>query len=750
VAIGPLAWHRRLEARVIVGVAVLVALSLAAVLLATTRAVTARSLERTAVDLDAARLAFHRVVTDRAESASAQSALVTALPVFRAHLTDTRLRQDDATLEAMAEHYRQQLKAAFAIVADREGRWIAAAGWPSGVTPSTEITTAVASATSGAAARSIAAADNRLFLVVSEPAGFAAETLGTLTVGYSLDDELAARLAEVTHRQVNLIGGGRIYASSLPQSDRVALAGAVDEGWPDHSAAHGLRRFGDREYAVGVFPLSLAGTNMPPASLILLEDWAPTQAFINELRGRLLATGVVIFVAAVGMGVFFSRRMGRPLEDLAAAAQDIAGGNWERQLPVRGTAEEAVMAHAVNSMTTSIRHWYEEAKRRDDQLRQAQKVEEMGRLAGGVAHDFNNFLTAIKGYSELLLEGFEPGDKRRAKAEGIIKAADTAAGLTRQLLAFSRKRVIAVQVLSLDRLIVGTEKMLNRLIGEDIELKTSISPDAGCVKADPHQIEQILLNLVVNARDAMPRGGSINVALAGVALSDGPEASALKLQPGRYVRLTVRDGGCGMTPEVKARIFEPFFTTKQEGKGTGLGLAVVFSIVEQLGGALSVETEPDRGTTFHVYLPQTAELPVEATASAAATVKTGSETILLVEDEPQVSSLVTRALQKSGYTVVSASRGAEALEILTTSTTHIDLLLTDIVMPGMNGRELADRVKLLRRDIRVLYMSGYSDDAVLRHGVEAATMQFIAKPFSIKALTGKVRDALAQPIERVA
>jgi signal transduction histidine kinase/ActR/RegA family two-component response regulator len=750
-AIGPLAWHRRLEARVIVGVAVLVALSLAAVLLATTRAVTARARERTTVDLDAARLAFHRVVSDRGESASAQSALVTALPVFRAHLTDTRLRQDDATVQALAEHYRQQLKAAFAIVADRDGRWLAAAGWASGEAPSAEIAGAVTAATSGTSVRSIAVAGHQLYLVISEPAGFADETLGTLTVGYPLDDELATRLAEVTHRQVNLIGGGRIYASSLPQTDRAELAAAVKAGWPGDSEERDLRRFGDGEYAVGVFPLAAAGTSVAPARLILLDDWAPTQTFLDELRRRLLATGAFIFIAAVGMGVFFSRRMARPLEDLAAAAQDIAGGNWTRQLAVRGSAEEAVMAEAVNSMTTSIRHWYEEAKLRDDQLRQAQKVEEMGRLAGGVAHDFNNFLTAIKGYSELLLESFETGDKRRAKAEGILKAADTAAGLTRQLLAFSRKRVVAVQVLSLDRLILGTEKMLNRLIGEDIELKTSIGPDAGCVKADPHQIEQILLNLVVNARDAMPRGGRIDVMLDGVTLADGPDASHLKLQPGRYVRLTVRDGGCGMTSEVKSRIFEPFFTTKQEGKGTGLGLAVVFSIVEQLGGGISVETEPDRGTTFHVYLPHTAEPQPETNASpSAAAVNTGSETILLVEDEPQVSTLVTRALQKSGYTVVSASRGAEALEILQTSTAHIDLLLTDIVMPGMNGRELADRVKVLRRDIRVLYMSGYSDDAVLRHGVEAATMQFIAKPFSITALTCKVRDALAQPIERVA
>ena len=747
--IGRLAWHRRLEARVIVAVAALVALSLAAVLLETTRVVTDRSLERTAAELEAARSAFDRVVDDRAEFASAQSALVTALPIFRAHLTDTRLLEDDATLETMADHYRQQLKAQFAIVSDRDGRSIARSGWPARAKASAELTRTIAAATAGTAARSYVVADDRLFLVVAEPASFADEVLGTLTVGYALDDDLAVRLAEVTRRHVNLIEGSRIFASSLPGRDRSALTAAVTEGWTNATGFGNVRRVGDRDYAVGVFPLSFEDSKTAAARLILLEDWRPTQAFLNQLRARLLGTGAVIFVVALATGIFFSRRMARPLEDLATAAQDIAAGNWARQLPVRGTAEEAVMAEAVNSMTTSIRHWYEEAKLRDDQLRQAQKVEEMGRLAGGVAHDFNNFLTAIKGYAELLIETFDAGDKRRSKAEGILKAADTAAGLTRHLLAFSRKRVVAVQVLSLDKLISGTDKMLKRLIGEDFELATSIQADAGCVKADPHQIEQILLNLVVNARDAMPRGGRIDVALDGIVLADGPDTSDLKLQAGRYVRLTVRDTGCGMTADVKKHIFEPFYTTKQEGKGTGLGLAVVLSIVEQLGGAISVDTEIDRGTTFRVYLPHTSEPRAEEAATATTATLSGSETVLLVEDEPQVAALVTRALQKSGYTVLSASRGDEALDILQTTTSRIDLLLTDIVMPGMNGRELADRVKLLRRDIRVLYMSGYSDDAVLRHGVEAATMQFIAKPFTIKALNAKVRETLAQ-VELVA
>jgi signal transduction histidine kinase/CheY-like chemotaxis protein len=742
-AIERLPWHRRLEARVIGSVIVLVALSLAAILLATTRVVTARSLDRMAADLNAAQMAFHRLVSERAEFASAQSALVTALPVFRAHLTDTRLAQDVATVEAMADHYRQQLKATFAIVGDRDGRWIATSGWRAGAGPSSDVSAVVEQATAGQPARRFVATNDGLFLVVSESAAFADEVLGTLTVGYALDDELATSFAQVTGGEINFVAGDRLYASSLQPAERTALAAALaQEAWGARKGLGSVRRVGTNEYAFAAFPLTLGTATGSEARLILLENWASVQGFLTQLRWRLLATGAVIFAVALGMGVFFSRRLARPLEDLATAAQDIAGGNWTRQLPVRGGAEEAVMAQAVNAMTTNLRHWYEEAKARDDQLRQAQKVEALGRLAGGVAHDFNNFLTAIKGYGELLAETFEADDKRRSKVDGILKAADTAAGLTRQLLAFSRKRVVAVQVFSIGRLLTDTEKLLKRLIGEDIDLRTSVAPGVGSIKADPHQIEQVLLNLVVNARDAMPRGGTIDVELTEVDLPDA-DAAALELSAGRYVRLAVRDTGCGMTPEVKARIFEPFFTTKQEGAGTGLGLAVVFGIIEQVGGAVAVETELNRGTTFHIYFPHTAEAPAEAAAKTPAVTSGGAETILLVEDEPQVAELVTRALRKHGYTVLRASRGAEALEILRTVDTRVDLLLTDIVMPGMNGRELADRVKTMRPGIPVLYMSGYSDDAILRHGVEAATMQFIGKPFSITALRSKVREVLA-------
>jgi signal transduction histidine kinase/ActR/RegA family two-component response regulator len=746
IAAATVAWHRRFEARVILAVTVLVALSITAILITTTRVVAQRSSDRALADLGAARAAFLRLADERAAFAAAQSSLVTTLPVFRAHLTDDRLVQDLATLEALADHYRQDLKADFAIVANRAGAWLATSEWPSGVTPPRELSTAIAGATGGRPARGFVVAGSRLFLLVAQPALFADEVLGSLTVGYALDDAFAADVARITGSEITLAADGHVYASSLTAVDRAAFAAALAAGrWPEDGMFDAVERIGDGEYVLGAFPLSANEPQSSPARLVMLEDWRPTHASLTEIRFRFLSAGAVVFILALGMSVFFSRRVARPLETLADAAKDIAGGNWSRQLPLAGTAEEVAMAQAVNTMTTGLRHWYEEAKSRDDQLRQAQKLEALGRLAGGIAHDFNNFLTAIKGYSGLLLEGLEAGDKRRSKVEGILKAADTAAGLTRQLLAFSRQRVVEVRVLSLERVLRSTEKMLKRLIAEDIELTTTICREIGCVRADPNQIEQILVNLVVNARDAMPLGGRIAIELTEVECLQGGATGAAALSPGRYVRLSVRDTGSGITPEVKARIFEPFFTTKPEGAGTGLGLAVVYGIVEQLGGGIAVDTEIGRGTTFHVHLPHTTEREPEVNPALRPAAAGGTETILLVEDEPQVADLISGALEASGYTVLTAASGIQALEIVRSRMSPIHLLLTDVVMPGMNGRELADRIRAVRDGIPTLYISGYSDDAVLKHGVQTAVAQFLPKPFSMDALRRKIRDVLAAP-----
>jgi signal transduction histidine kinase/ActR/RegA family two-component response regulator len=727
----------------VAGVVLLIASSLGAILVATTRTVTARSLERAASDLAAARSVFYSLVDDRAEFAGAQTALVTALPVFRSHMTDPRLASDVATLQAMADEYRQQLRADFLIVTDRDGSWTARSGPP---VPrlSAPIAAAIAVATANRSSRDVVALENGLFLVVSEPARFAEEVLGTLTVGYALDDAVVQRLSDVTHCDVNLVAGGRLYASSLSPAGRTALTTRLAaRNWLENGVS-GVWSIGADQYVVGTFPMAPTGSSAPVGRLMLLQDWRPTQQFVDEIRHRLLAAGAVIFVIAVGGSLLFSRRMSRPVQDLAEAAEDIAGGNWMRQVPVRGTAEAAMMAQAVNDMTTSLRHWYEEAKRRDDELRQTQKLEAIGQLAGGVAHDFNNLLTAIKGYGELVLEAMPTGDPRCDDIDAILQAADRAASLTRQLLAFSRRQVVTPRVISLGRVVAETEKILRRLIGEDITLTMSIDLGTGLVKADPNQMEQVLLNLAVNARDAMPQGGTIRMAVTNVVFRDAPDERHRVLPPGHYARLSVTDTGCGMPAEVVSHIFEPFFTTKEEGKGTGLGLATVYGIVNQAGGTIDIETEVNHGTAFHVYLPQTTEAETAANAepSTGDVDRRGTETILLVEDELRVETLIANALRQAGYSVLEAANGDEALALSYAHATSIDLLLTDVVMPGMNGRELAERLKLTRRETRVLYMSGYSDDAILRHGLKTASVHFIQKPFSMKALAAKIRETL--------
>jgi len=390
-----------------------------------------------------------------------------------------------------------------------------------------------------------------------------------------------------------------------------------------------------------------------------------------------------------------------------------------------------------------VERLYREARKRDDELRQAQKLEAIGRLAGGVAHDFNNLLTAIRGYSDLLLEDLEPGDRRRDDVDQIVDAANRASGLTKQLLAFSRRQPMARNVFTLDDVVAGTEKMLRRLIGEDVELTTVIEPKTGRVYADRGQIEQVLMNLAVNARDAMPKGGQLKIQLASATFDEHDANRPVAAAPGRYVRLSVTDTGCGMSPEIVSHIFEPFFTTKEIGRGTGLGLSTVYGIVDEAGGAIEVDTTVGRGTTFHIYLPETSAMLESERVDAAATAPaTSSETVLLVEDEAVVAKLVAGALDKAGYKVLRAANAQEALVVVRSCTAPIDLLLTDVVMPGMNGRELADEVVKLRPGIRVLYMSGYTDDALLVRGVKTNSAPFIQKPFSMPELTVKIREVL--------
>jgi PAS domain S-box-containing protein len=379
----------------------------------------------------------------------------------------------------------------------------------------------------------------------------------------------------------------------------------------------------------------------------------------------------------------------------------------------------------------------------EQMLRQAQKMESVGTLAGGIAHDFNNLMTAVTGYSELVLRRMTAEDPLRLKIVEIKNAGDRAAALTRQLLAFSRKQMLKPIVLDLNTVVTGMGKMLPRVIGEDIDLRFDLAGNLGKVQADPGQMEQVLMNLVVNARDALLAGGHITVKTENVEFS-GTSRKAGIVEPGSYVVLSVTDNGVGMDAETQSHIFDPFFTTKETGKGTGLGLSTVYGIVKQSGGTVWVYSEPNNGTTFKIYLPRTDAVEVSANheASAVFTAR-GSETILLVEDEPMVRDLAREVLEEYGYRVLTAANGKEGLSVCHDYPEKIDLIVTDVVMPQMSGRELAEKARTLRPDARVLYMSGFTDDAIVRHGVIADDLCFIQKPFSPDGLASKVRAVLS-------
>jgi PAS domain S-box-containing protein len=404
--------------------------------------------------------------------------------------------------------------------------------------------------------------------------------------------------------------------------------------------------------------------------------------------------------------------------------------------PIKDVSGRIVGASAIGRDIT-------ESKQMEDMFRQAQKMEAVGRLAGGVAHDFNNMLSVILGYSELLLERADTDGQVRMQCEEIKRAGDRAASLTRQLLAFSRQQVLEPRVLNLNTSVAEIEKMLRRLIGEDIDLRTSLDPTLGLVKADPGQIEQVIMNLAVNARDAMPEGGKLIIETSNTELDDEYALHHPPCIVGRYVILAVTDSGVGMSQETKARIFEPFFTTKELSKGTGLGLSTVYGVVKQSGGYIWVYSEPGQGSVFKLYLPRVDGSEVQIRpAKSAPELLAGTETVLLVEDEQSVRALTRNLLEQGGYTVLEADNGAHAVEIAKQHHGPIHLLLTDVVMPGMNGPAVAEMILPIHPEAKALYVSGYSSSFGTQTGLVPAGANLFQKPFSRAALLRKVRNLL--------
>jgi signal transduction histidine kinase/CheY-like chemotaxis protein len=381
--------------------------------------------------------------------------------------------------------------------------------------------------------------------------------------------------------------------------------------------------------------------------------------------------------------------------------------------------------------------------RLEEQYRQSQKMEAIGLLAGGIAHDFNNLLTAIEGYSTLMAEAMRTDDPLQAHLAEVRRAAERATALTRQLLAFSRRQILEPRVLGLRDSVTSMGPMLQRLIGENVDIVVRERGEPGHVKADPGQIEQVILNLAINARDAMPRGGTLTFEISDARLTNADARSGATVVPGRYTLLTVSDSGHGMDAETQARVFEPFFTTKQKGKGTGLGLSTVYGIVKQSGGYIWIDSAPGTGTRFSIYLPRVEEAVETPPPRSASESLTGSETILVVEDEGAVRMLVRRALERYGYKVLTAGTPLEAIELARGSGERIDLLISDVVLPQMSGRALANHILEAKAGTRLLFMSGYTDDAIVHHGVLDEGTPFIQKPFTPQALARKVRQVLA-------
>jgi signal transduction histidine kinase/ActR/RegA family two-component response regulator len=482
---------------------------------------------------------------------------------------------------------------------------------------------------------------------------------------------------------------------------------------------------------------SLSGVVAATGKPLVVDDPASdpriTPAHRETIRrgGYTAFLGVPLLLGDQVLGVLSirtRREQGFPSEDLALAT---------------AFASQAAVALENSRLYQEAQRAYDELAETQEQLTQARKMEAIGRLAGGVAHDFNNLLLVMIGRSELLLRQLGADDPLRPGLELIEKTAGRAADLTRQLLAFSRKQMLQPVTLDLNATVFSMGEMLGRVIGEDIAFVTALDPELGSVRADPSQIEQIVLNLAVNARDAMPNGGRLTIETSNVELDATYARHDLEVRPGPHVMLAVSDTGIGMDEDTRARMFEPFFTTKGPGKGTGLGLATVYGVVKQSGGYIWVYSEPARGTTFKIYLPRVDQASgTEESPPPTAHAAQGRETVLLVEDEAAVRELLRDIVEANGYTVLEARDASEALEVSERYSGPIHLLLTDVVMPGMSGRQLADDLTKLRPGMMVLYMSGYTDHAIVHHGVLDADAVFLQKPFTADALTGKLREIL--------
>jgi two-component system, cell cycle sensor histidine kinase and response regulator CckA len=523
---------------------------------------------------------------------------------------------------------------------------------------------------------------------------------------------------------------GSVILSSLPASARSDFESAIAKEQKTSDSVQEFNLAGEHYLASFV---ELPGDH--PVRLYSLQSFDQATNFLRSLNRMLLTLGALAVLAGALIAFILSRQITRPLETLVLAARQLQRGDFDSQIAVVGSDEVAHLTSAFEEMRSSL------LQSREGLLRSA-RLEAVGRLAGGVAHDFNNLVMIIKGYSDLLLDNATP--QAKPYIEEIKNAGERASGLTRQLLAFSRKQVLEPQVLDPNQTVRNMVKMLRVLIGEDIELVTQLSDQIGRVQADPGQLEQVIMNLAVNARDAMPNGGRLIIETQACHLDDAYASTHSEVSAGSYVLIAVADGGCGMSKETLEHIFEPFFTTKEPGKGTGLGLATVYGIVKQSRGHIAVSSEPDRGTTFNIYLPsldKSLALPVARQVGVAFR---GEGVVLLVEDEAPLRVLAAESLKRLGYTVLQAGNGLEALAVADQHSGKIDVVVTDVVMPRMGGPEMIEKLRQKRVGFAVIFMSGYTDAAALEKTLEdtnaGSSAILLNKPFSNELLARRINE----------
>ena len=578
----------------------------------------------------------------------------------------------------------------------------------------------------------------RLYQVVLEPfyEGTPGKStlLGTVIVGRGVDPT-ASNLKSISSSQMVFRYGRQIVASTLSSAQEQEFERAIQ----DKTSQEQIQINSERFLASSV---QLTSDTRPAVSLTVLKSYAQALASLQKLNHLLVGLGLVAVLAGGALAFAISDKFTQPLASLVEGARALEQGNFEYPLTAHGGDEVAQVTRAFDRMRDTLKKNESQRQQLEAQLFQAQKMEAVGRLAGGVAHDFNNLLTVIKGHCNLLMDRLQSADVNHRSACQIDKAADRAVSLTGQLLAFCRMQVLQPKVLDLNALVTEMSSLLRRLIREDITFTFHPGSSVGRVKADPGQIEQVIMNLTVNAGDAMPEGGRLTIETRNVIVDEAFAKARPPMLPGGYVLLAVSDTGQGMDAATKDRIFEPFFTTKEQGKGTGLGLATVYGVVKQSGGCIWVESAPGKGARFEVYLP-TVDEPEERTASTGMTARSAnrSETVLIVEDEDEVRELAASFMRSAGCTVLTAKDGREALAMVERSRERIQVLITDVVMPNMRGPELAKRLRSLRSGIKIVYMSGYLEYKT-GSGEFLDDGFFLQKPFTRDTLVSKVIEAL--------